>query len=57
MENQIPLQSRKLQRKDWTPISIQLKRYYDGLVKELESDTPAFFDRVVTRAEQRDNVN
>ena len=52
MENQNQLQPRKLQRNDWSPISIELKRYYDGLVKQLETDTPPVFDRVMTRAEQ-----
>jgi hypothetical protein len=57
MENQNQLQPRKLQRNDWSPISIELKRYYDGLVKQLEADTPAFFDRVMTRAEQTESVS
>jgi len=47
----MPSQPRKLHRSDWSTISVQLRRYYDDLVKTFEPEATAFFDRVMMKTE------
>lgn len=50
-EGAMPSQPRKLHRSDWSTISVQLRRYYDDLVKTFEPEATAFFDRVMMKTE------
>ena len=53
----MPSQPRKLHRSDWSTISVQLRRYYDDLVKTFEPEAATFFDHLMMKTENKGAVD